>query len=44
MHGVTKSVTFSVSAGRVGSEIDVLTDIIIAFSNGTSQTPASEAS
>lgn len=40
MHGVTKSVTFSVSAGRVGSEIDVLTDIIIAFSQWDISNPS----
>lgn len=32
MHGVTKSVSFPVSAERVGSEIDVLADISIPFS------------
>ena len=32
MHGVTKSVTFTVSAERVGSEIDLLADITIPFS------------
>jgi polyisoprenoid-binding protein YceI len=32
MHGVTKSVTFPVSAERLGSDIDVLADITIPFS------------
>ena len=32
MHGVTKSVSFQVTAERVGSDIDVLADIPITFS------------
>ena len=32
MHGVTKTVNFAVSAERLGSEIDVLADITIPFS------------
>ena len=32
MHGVTKAVTFPVSAERVGNEIDVLADLSIPFS------------
>lgn len=32
MHGVTKTVTFTVSAERLGSDIDVLADITIPFS------------
>jgi hypothetical protein len=33
MHGVTKSVSFPVTAERVGSGIDVLADISITFSD-----------
>ena len=33
MHGVTKTVNFTVSAERIGSEIDVLADITIPFSD-----------
>ena len=40
MHGVTKSVTFSVSAERVGSEIDVLADITIPFSGWDISNPS----
>ena len=40
MHGVTKSVTFSVSAERVGSEIDVLADISIPFSGWDISNPS----
>jgi hypothetical protein len=40
MHGVTKSVTFTVSAERVGSQIDVLTDINIPFSHWDISNPS----
>jgi polyisoprenoid-binding protein YceI len=40
MHGVTKSVRFTVSAERVGSEIDVLTDITIPFSQWDISNPS----
>ena len=33
MHGVSKAVTFTVTAERVGSEIDVLADLPITFSD-----------
>ncbi len=40
MHGVTKSVTFPVSAERVGTEIDVLADITIPFSDWNIANPS----
>ena len=40
MHGVTKSVSFPVSAERVGSEIDVLADITIPFSEWNIANPS----
>ena len=40
MHGVTKSVTFPVTAERVGSEIDVLADIPITFSDWNIANPS----
>lgn len=32
MHGVTRSISFTISAERVGHQIDVLADIPITFS------------
>jgi polyisoprenoid-binding protein YceI len=40
MHGVTKSVSFPVTAERVGSEIDVLADIPITFSEWNIANPS----
>jgi polyisoprenoid-binding protein YceI len=40
MHGVTKSVSFTLSAERVGSEIDVLADISIPFSEWNIANPS----
>ena len=40
LHGVTKSVSFPVSAERVGSEIDVLADISIPFSEWNIANPS----
>jgi polyisoprenoid-binding protein YceI len=40
MHGVTKSVSFSVTAERVGSDIDVLADIPITFSEWNIANPS----
>ena len=40
MHGVTKTVTFSVSAERAGGQIDVLADIPIAFSDWNIANPS----
>jgi polyisoprenoid-binding protein YceI len=40
MHGVTKSVSFPVTAERVGSDIDVLADIPIAFSEWNIANPS----
>jgi polyisoprenoid-binding protein YceI len=40
LHGVTKSVSFPVSAERVGNEIDVLTDISIPFSEWNIANPS----
>jgi polyisoprenoid-binding protein YceI len=40
MHGVNKSVTFPVSAERVGDEIDVLADISIPFSEWNITNPS----
>lgn len=40
MHGVTKSVSFSVTAERVGSGIDVLADIPITFSEWNIANPS----
>ena len=40
MHGVKKSVTFPVSAERVGNEIDVLADIPIPFSEWNIANPS----
>ncbi len=40
MHGVTKSVSFPVTAERVGSAIDVLADIPIAFSEWNIANPS----
>jgi polyisoprenoid-binding protein YceI len=40
MHGVTKSVSFSVTAERVGSAIDVLADVPIAFSEWNIANPS----
>lgn len=40
MHGVTKSLSFTVSAERVGSEIDVLADISIPFSEWNIANPS----
>ena len=40
MHGVTKSVSFSVTAERIGSGIDVLADIPIAFSEWNIANPS----
>jgi hypothetical protein len=40
MHGVRKSVTFPVSAERVGDGIDVLADISIPFSNWNITNPS----
>ncbi len=40
MHGVTKAVTFPVSAERVGDEIDVLADISIPFSEWNIANPS----
>lgn len=40
MHGVKKSVTFPVSAERVGDEIDVLADISIPFSEWNIANPS----
>jgi polyisoprenoid-binding protein YceI len=40
MHGVTKSVSFTVSAERVGGEIDVLADISIPFSEWNIANPS----
>jgi polyisoprenoid-binding protein YceI len=40
MHGVTKSVTFPVSAERVGTEIDVLADVSIPFSDWNIANPS----
>ncbi len=40
MHGVTKTVTFTVSAERAGSEIDALADIMIPFANWNISNPS----
>lgn len=40
MHGVTKSVSFTISAERIGSEIDVLADISIPFSEWNIANPS----
>jgi polyisoprenoid-binding protein YceI len=40
MHGVTRSVSFTVSAERVGAGIDVLADIPIAFSEWNISNPS----
>src|ERR1700729_3739300 len=40
MHGVTKSVSFTVSAERVGSAIDVLADISVPFSKWNIANPS----
>jgi polyisoprenoid-binding protein YceI len=40
MHGVTKSVTFPVTAERVGTEIDVLADIPITFTEWNIANPS----
>jgi polyisoprenoid-binding protein YceI len=40
MHGVTKSVSFTLSAERVGSEVDVLADISIPFSEWNIANPS----
>jgi YceI-like domain len=40
MHGVTKSVSFPVSAERVGDEFDVLADISIPFSEWNIANPS----
>jgi polyisoprenoid-binding protein YceI len=40
MHGVTKSVSFTVSAELVGSEIDVLADISVPFSEWNIANPS----
>ncbi len=40
MHGVTKSVSFPVSAERVGGEIDVLADVSIPFSEWNIANPS----
>ncbi len=40
MHGVTKSVTFPVTAERVGSDIDVLADIPITFAEWNIANPS----
>lgn len=40
MHGVTKSVSFRVSAERLGTEIDVLADIAIPFSEWNIANPS----
>jgi polyisoprenoid-binding protein YceI len=40
MHGVTKSVSFPVTAERVGSDIDVLADIPITFSEWNIANPS----
>ena len=40
MHGVTKTVNFAVSAERLGSEIDVLADITIPFSEWNIANPS----
>ncbi len=39
MHGVTKSVSFTVSAERLGSEIDVLADVTIPFADWNISNP-----
>jgi polyisoprenoid-binding protein YceI len=40
MHGVSKAVTFTVMAERIGSEIDVLADLPIAFSDWNIANPS----
>lgn len=40
MHGVTKSVAFSVSAERIGADIDVLADLSIPFSEWNIANPS----
>jgi len=40
MHGVTKTVSFTVSAERLGSEIDALADIAIPFANWNISNPS----
>ena len=40
MHGVTKSVSFPVTAERVGSGIDVLADVPITFSEWNIANPS----
>ncbi len=40
MHGVTKAVTFSASAERLGSQIDVLADINVPFSEWNISNPS----
>jgi polyisoprenoid-binding protein YceI len=40
MHGVTKTVSFAVSAERSGSEIDALADIAIPFANWNISNPS----
>jgi polyisoprenoid-binding protein YceI len=40
MHGVSKGVTFTVTAERVGSEIDVLADVPITFSEWNIANPS----
>jgi polyisoprenoid-binding protein YceI len=40
MHGVSKAVTFTVTAERVGSEIDVLADLPITFSDWNIANPS----
>jgi polyisoprenoid-binding protein YceI len=40
MHGVTRSVSFPVSAERVGAEIDVLADVSIPFSEWNIANPS----
>jgi polyisoprenoid-binding protein YceI len=40
MHGVSKAVTFTVTAERIGSEIDVLADLPITFSDWNIANPS----
>ena len=40
MHGVTKTVTFTVSAERLGAQIDVLADINVPFSEWNISNPS----
>ena len=40
MHGETKAVTFTVTAERIGSEVDVLADLLTTFSDGNIANPS----